>query len=273
VPELPEVQTIVSRLSPVVAGRRIEGLRLLRRDIVRQGPVDVGRRLKGRRIAAVGRRGKRIILEFASGEELCIHLGMTGAIFLAPAAAPLAKHTHMRMRLRGLSSELRFKDPRRFGGIWMAGPWRKRAEGRFSAELGPDALRIRLPEFRALTARRRQIKQLLLDQSKIAGLGNIYTDEALFLARIHPRKPAADIGERGTDLLLKSIRKVLRAAIAAGGSSIRDYVDVDGEPGWFQLQHKVYGREGKPCLRCGEAVERIVVGSRSTHFCPCCQGR
>jgi formamidopyrimidine-DNA glycosylase len=268
-PELPEVQTIVSRLNPVVAGRRVEGFRLLRRDIVKHGPLDLSRRFNGKVLAAVSRRGKRIILHVSTGEELNIHLGMTGSLYLVRAAAPLAKHTHMRIRLQGLVEELRFRDPRRFGGIWMAGSGG--SAGRFSASLGPDALEIRLPEFRKLTAARRQIKQLLLDQQAIAGLGNIYTDEALHRARIHPLTPAAAIGPDQVAALLKSIRAVLRAAIAAGGSSIQDYVNADGEPGWFQLKHRVYGREGEPCRRCGAVVRRIVVGSRSTHFCPRCQ--
>jgi formamidopyrimidine-DNA glycosylase len=264
-PELPEVQTVVSRLNPVVAGKRVEGFRLLRRDIVKHGPVDLARRLKGKIVGAVQRQGKRIVFSFVSGEELIVHLGMTGNLFLSPVGSPPAKHTHMRIRFRGLAAELHFRDPRRFGGVWLAGA------DRFSAPLGPDALRIRMSEFRALTSSRRQIKPLLLDQRAIAGLGNIYTDEALFLAGIHPKKPAADIGVPQVALLLQSIRKVLRAAIADGGSSIQDYVNVDGEPGWFQLKHKVYGREGESCRRCRTAIERIVVGSRSTHFCPRCQ--
>jgi formamidopyrimidine-DNA glycosylase len=269
-PELPEVQTIVSRLDPVVTGRCVEGFRLLRRDIVKHGPVDLGRRLKGKSVSAVERHGKRIVIRFSTGEALNIHLGMTGSLFLSPAGSPHAKHTHMRIGLRGLAAELCFKDPRRFGGVWLEGDGRP-GGGRFSATLGPDALRIKPAQFRELTSSRRQIKALLLDQRAIAGLGNIYTDEALFLARIHPKRPAADIGARKVELLLKSIRKVLRAAIAAGGSSIQDYVNADGEPGWFQLQHKVYGKEGEPCGRCRSRIRRITVGSRSTHFCPRCQ--
>ena len=269
-PELPEVQTIISRLDPVVARRRVAGFRLLRRDIVKHGPADLARRLKGKAITAVERHGKRIIIRFSGGERLNVHLGMTGSLHLAPAGSPTAKHTHLRIRLQDLDAELRFRDPRRFGGIWLEHGG-QRGSGRFSAPLGPDALRIRLPEFRALASRRRQIKQLLLDQEAIAGLGNIYTDEALFLAGIHPRKMAAGISRRKVALLLDSIRKVLRASIAAGGSSIQDYVNADGEPGWYQLKHRVYGREGKPCPRCRAKIRRETVGSRSTHFCPRCQ--
>jgi formamidopyrimidine-DNA glycosylase len=269
-PELPEVQTIVSRLNPLVAGKRVEGFRLLRRDVVKHGPTDLARRLKGKTIAAVERHGKRIIMRFSSGERLNVHLGMTGNLYISQAGSPAAKHTHVKIRLRGLEGELLFRDPRRFGGVWLSDIGRS-ARGRFSAALGPDALSIRLPEFRAIASSRRQIKQLLLDQRAIAGMGNIYTDEALFLARIHPRKAAVEISGRKVALLLNSIRKVLKAAIADGGSSIQDYVNADGEPGWFQLKHKVYGREGEPCRRCGTRIKRETIGSRSTHFCPRCQ--
>jgi formamidopyrimidine-DNA glycosylase len=270
-PELPEVQTVVDRLDPALAGARIAKVRLRRRDIVKHGAATFTRRISGRTVRGVSRHGKRIIWELDSGERLNIHLGMTGTLVLSPAGAEVAAHTHLRISFAGKSEEVRFRDPRRFGGVWLSSAAASGSKGRFSIPLGPDALSLRLPEFRKIARCDRQIKPLLLDQRVIAGLGNIYTDEALFKARIHPRRKASQLRDGEVAALLRSIRAVLRAAIAAGGSSISDYRNADGEEGWFQLKHVVYGREGMPCRRCRGAIERETVGSRSSHFCPRCQ--
>jgi formamidopyrimidine-DNA glycosylase len=272
-PELPEVETVASRLDARLRGAVVESVRLLRRDIVKAGPRSIARSLTHRTVRRVGRHGKRIIWELdPPGAELNVHLGMTGNLLLIDSGAPLADHTHLRMRFVGLDDELRFRDPRRFGGIWLTKNGQPPRSGRFSRPLGPDALAVRLPQFRELLTRRRQIKALLMDQGSIAGLGNIYCDESLFRAGIHPLTPAAELDRGRVAALSRSIRSVLRQAIAAGGSSLRDYRNADGEPGWFRVQHRVYDRKGEPCTSCRTPIERIVVASRSTHFCPRCQG-
>ncbi len=271
-PELPEVETVASRLDARLRGAVVESVRLLRRDIVKAGPRSIARSLTHKTVRRVGRHGKRIIWELdPPGAELNIHLGMTGNLLLIDSGVPLADHTHLRMRFVGLDDELRFRDPRRFGGIWLTKNGQPPESGRFSRPLGPDALAIRLPEFRRLLTRRRQIKALLMDQESIAGLGNIYCDESLFRAGIHPLTPASDLDNSQVAALSRSIRAVLRQAIDAGGSSLRDYLNADGEPGWFHVRHRVYDREDEPCKKCRTPIERVVVASRSTHFCPRCQ--
>jgi formamidopyrimidine-DNA glycosylase len=270
-PELPEVQTVVDRLDPALAGARIERVKLRRRDIVKRGAASFSRRLKGRIVGGVSRHGKRIIWELDSGEKLNIHLGMTGTLVLSPVTTEVPRHTHLRISFAGRGEEVRFRDPRRFGGLWLSSATGSAGGGRFGVPLGPDALAVRLPQFKEITRGKRQIKPLLLDQRMIAGLGNIYSDESLFRARIHPRQRASDLSDSEVAGLLRSIRAVLRAAIAAGGSSIQDYRNADGQAGWFQLKHAVYGREGLPCRRCRTKIRRTAVGSRSSHFCPRCQ--
>jgi formamidopyrimidine-DNA glycosylase len=164
--------------------------------------------------------------------------------------------------------ELRFRDPRRFGGVWYF------PNGRVNRDLkplGPDALGIRVPILREITQRSRQIKAVLMDQQVISGLGNIYCDEALFAARIHPLTPASRITEDRVKALACSIRKVLKSSIESGGSTLNDYRQPDGREGTFQRIHKVYDRKGLPCERCGSKIVRIVAAGRSTHFCPKCQ--
>jgi formamidopyrimidine-DNA glycosylase len=269
-PELPEVQTVAARLDSRLRGAVVESVRLFRRDIVKGSARSLQRALPNKKLWRVRRHGKRIICELSPDTELNFHLGMTGNLLVVRRDAPLLDHTHLRVRFAGRSDELRFRDPRRFGGVWL-GNGRPRHGGRFSNDLGPDALEVRLPDFRRMLERRRQIKALLLDQQIIAGLGNIYCDESLFRARIHPLTSASELDPSRVSTLLRSIRSVLRQAIAAGGSSLRDYRNADGEPGWFRVKHRVYDREGEPCQRCGMAIERVVVASRSTWFCPHCQ--
>jgi formamidopyrimidine-DNA glycosylase len=272
-PELPEVQTVCARLDACLRDAMVERVRLLRADIIKSGARSLHRAMSGRRVRRVRRHGKRIIWEFDPPAELNFHLGMTGNLFLAARDAPLAAHTHLRISFCGRPEEVRFRDARRFGGVWLSGGRQLEASsGRFSKAVGPDALTMRLPTFRSLLERQRQIKALLMDQRVLAGLGNIYCDESLFRARIHPLTPASALDAERVADLLRSVRGVLRSAIAAGGSSLRDYRNADGEPGLFHVRHRVYGREGEPCPNgCGARIRRIVVASRSTHFCPRCQ--
>jgi len=272
-PELPEVQTVVARLDSRLRGAVVASVHLLRRDVVKHGPRSLHEALARRTVRRIRRHGKRIIWELDPATEFNVHLGMTGNLLLVPGGAPVGDHTHLRMRFAGIDDELRFRDPRRFGGVWLSESGTTGQQGRFSKPLGPDALEIRLPEFRKLMRRNRQIKALLLDQQSIAGMGNIYCDESLYRARVHPLTSASTLSDVVVARLLRSIRAVLRAAIRAGGSSLRDYRDADGQQGWFQIRHRVYGREGLPCRRCGTKIRRVVVASRSTSFCPRCQRR
>ena len=260
-PELPEVETIVRELAPLLPGRRIIKAELPCPRVV-VGPV---RRAVGRTIRRVSRHGKFIVVEFeGTAGRLAIHLGMTGRLLAGGERGP---HTHAVFTLdRGA---LIYADPRQFGRIqWLSGPSRR------LDSLGPDPLELDEDAFLArLRARRAMVKPLLLNQRFLRGLGNIYTDEALHRAGIHPRATAARLSRARAARLYRAIRKVLNEAIARGGSSVSDYVDAGGRRGWFQLRHPVYGREGEPCLTCGALIRRIVVAQRGTHFCPRCQKR
>jgi formamidopyrimidine-DNA glycosylase len=267
-PELPEVETIARGLRPHVEGAVIDRVRVERRDYVRCPPPSAGAHLAGRRVEAVRRHGKRLALVLRPSGSVVVHLGMSGRIELGPASAPLAKHTHFRVSFRDSALEMRLLDPRRFGGVWVD-PDRDGA----ADDLGPDALALRLPEVRRILARPRQIKALLLDQHTIAGLGNIYADEALWEARIHPLARADRLRGDAPRRLLAAIRRVLASAIRHRGSTIRDYRDADGRGGGFQARHRVYGRAGEPCPRCAGRIVRIVAAGRSTHLCPRCQPR
>lgn len=268
-PELPEVQTVVAHLDAELRGATIETATVVRPDVVLRGARDLGRRLAGHEIVRVDRHGKQIVCRIGPDLELRVHLGMTGNLAVVSRSSAVLPHTHVRMTFRRRDDELRFRDPRRFGGLWLVDG--DVAAGRFSAPLGPDALAVEFPEFRRILGRRRRIKALLLDQSAIAGLGNIYVDEALHRAGIHPLRSAARLGSGRVRRLHESMRAVLAEAIAAGGSSLRDYRGADGEPGWFQVEHRVYGREGEPCVACARPIRRIVVATRSTHLCTRCQ--
>jgi formamidopyrimidine-DNA glycosylase len=276
-PELPEVQTVVNTLRPAMLGRRIAAVDLKRADILLPFNCDLGYQLIGASIAAVDRRGKRIIFTLSDGNRFYIHLGMTGRLSMESPNAPLLPHTHLvidfepiRPRSAALyGPQLRFRDPRRFGGIWWLG-----RDIPADDNIGPEPLTIRSPRLAAALGRtQRAIKNVLLDQSVIAGLGNIYVDEALFRARIHPLAVSAQLRTEQVSTLNRAIKSTLRKAIAHRGSTLRDYFDANGDPGGFQKLHAVYGRAGDPCRSCRTPIERFVLGGRSTHVCPKCQPR
>lgn len=272
-PELPEVETVVRSLRPLVEGKKLGKARLLFPAIVRSGQKGFARRLEGVRIGQILRRGKYILCRLSSGDCLIFHLGMTGRLFLERTERATAKHTHLKLAMEGDPLEIRFEDPRRFGRILLL---TSDEADRYPAlrALGPEPSEVTLQQFRqALLRHKRPIKALLLDQHCIAGMGNIYSDEALFHSRIHPRQIAATLSGPQASRLYRSIRKILEKAIQAGGSSIRDYVDGLGRQGRFQLQYYAYGRSGQDCRRrgCRGNIVRIQVGGRSTHFCPVCQ--
>ncbi len=277
-PELPEVETIVRGLGPLVRGRRIEavwwsgqGLHLGRKvDLRGLRAVAVGRA-----IAGVRRRGKYILVDVDDGAQgrgagIIIHLGMTGRLRVQPEAAARVPHTHVVLTLAG-GDELRFVDARRFG--WVT-PGRPIAGDAALAALGPDPLtELDAPALAAaLGAARTPIKAFLLDQRRIAGLGNIYVAEALFRAGAHPATPARRLARRAAELLA-AVRDALESGIARRGTTLRDYVDVDGARGDNAAALLVYGREGEPCLRCGTPIRRRVDSGRATFFCPRCQRR
>lgn len=267
-PELPEVQTVVQSLRPGLVGRRIARVEVLRPDVIRPPGFDLQRSAAGCTIQSVERRGKRIVLRLgAGGEQLFIHLGMTGRLTLEAADAERAKHTHVVFHLSGRgAATLRFCDPRRFGGIWWIGT--DDPGGR----MGPEPLSLRAAQLaRRLRGTRRAIKTALLDQAVVAGMGNIYADEALFAAGIHPQTPAGLLDAKAVSELNRMMKLTLRRAIRHGGSTLRDYVDANGKAGRYQQRHRVYGRDGEPCVRCRSEIVRIVLGGRSTHFCPTCQ--
>ena len=264
-PELPEVETVVRTLRPALLGKTIRAVELLRNDILFPVGTDLPALLGGRTVVSIDRRGKKILIRVDSGQCLCVHLGMTGRLTIEPGDAPVRKHTHLRLDLG--SAELRFCDPRRFGGIWWLGCDDSPANG-----LGPEPLTLRPAQLaRTLARTRRAIKTALLDQSLIAGLGNIYADESLFLAGIHPLTPANRLTPEQIRGLSRAIKLTLRRAIRHGGSTLRDYVDVNGQSGRYQNRHRAYARTGLPCSRCRTPIERIVLSGRSTHFCPTCQ--
>ena len=277
-PELPEVETVARGLQSLVAGRTIVSVSFGKTDFM-DNPTVIERQLPGRSIQAVERHGKFLLLRFkpeptnekAQSEEesaLLVHLGMTGMLLPQPAAEPAQKHTHVAMLLDD-GRELRYVDARRFGRMaYLAGDTLKKELLRF----GLDPLAMTLDEFvTQIQARRARIKALLLDQSVIRGVGNIYADESLWKAKLHP----ARLGERLTrdqlGKLYHALRGILRKAIALRGSSISDFLDADGMPGEYQRHHRVYGREGKPCGRCGSKIRRGIVAGRSSYFCPSCQ--
>lgn len=265
-PELPEVQTVVDTIRPEVLGRRIEYVVSLRQDIVEPAGFAFALELRGATVREVTRRAKRIVFLLDSGNRFFIHLGMTGQLTVEPVDAQVKKHTHL-IALLDNGRHLRFVDARRFGGIHWLG-------ATVTDDIGPEPLTMRSGVLaRQLSRTKRVVKTALLDQKTIAGIGNIYADESLHAAGIHPMTIACELSAEQVEQLARSIKRVLRKAIRAGGSTLRDYVNGRGERGSFQSRHKVYDRAGKPCPSCRTPIERAVIGGRSTHWCSNCQKR
>jgi formamidopyrimidine-DNA glycosylase len=289
-PELPEVETIARGLNSRVAGDVIESVWLGSKPEPLKSPArEIVAALESKRIAGVRRVGKHIVFELENGAvaspakkksvrakparartpaptsstaQWIVHLGMTGRMLVCPPEQSIEKHTHAIARLAS-GRELRFVDPRRFGRLSVSSG--------FEAP-GSEPLDVELGRFvKLFRGRKTPIKSALLNQKLLSGVGNIYADESLFRARVRPRRRAAALTQDELGRLYQAVQEVLREAIALGGSSISDYVDSDGEEGFFQLQHRVYGREGEPCLVCKTAVKRVVIGGRSAHYCPKCQ--
>ncbi|HEX5130997.1 MAG TPA: bifunctional DNA-formamidopyrimidine glycosylase/DNA-(apurinic or apyrimidinic site) lyase [Candidatus Krumholzibacteria bacterium] len=269
---MPEVENVVRRLAPVLPGREVTRARLTAPDLYRRDSRQIGT-LVGVRLTVVERMGKAILIrgrradgKRADDVHVVVHLGMTGKLLWVPRTAPLEPHAHARIFFAG-GGELRYVDPRRFGYFFIGD--RRAIDASF--DMGPDPFAMKAGELaRALAGRRAPLKALLLDQRVVAGLGNIYVDELLFRCGIHPRTAGADAA-RDAARLLRAARVILKRAIESGGTTIRDYRRPDGSSGQFQRRLAVYGREGEGCLRCGSAVEKIVLAQRGTHFCPRCQ--
>jgi formamidopyrimidine-DNA glycosylase len=273
-PELPEAETIARELDAALAGEPLGRVVVRRQDMVHGDPRPLARSLRNRRVVRVSRRAKRVVLELEPKAELVFRLGMSGRVTVCSSDAPLERHTHLRIafgnRTDAKMREIRFCDPRRFGGVWcLAGgaAW----VGKSLGDVGPEPLPMRPAQFRAILDRRRQLKALLMDQQMIAGLGNIYCDESLHAAGLHPLRLSHTLDAAESGLLLRSIKSTLRRAIKSNGSTLSDYFRTNGESGSFQARHRVYGREGEPCKGCGAGVLRIVAAGRSTFFCPVCQ--
>jgi len=270
-PELPEVEVIRRGLAPEVVGRRFLRVAVGEKSLRRQSPAgELRRLLEGRRITGLRRRGKYLLFELEDGASLLVHLGMTGRLLLIRGPSLALPHTHVTFRLEG-GLELVFQDVRRFGqvlafppGVTPA-PLSQVGQEPFSRTVTPAWLAAQT------RGRSRAIKNFLLDGRVLAGIGNIYACEILFAAGIHPATPVAALNLKDWSRILKETRRILKAAICKGGTTVSDYLNSRGETGLFQLELMVYGRAGEPCRRCGAAIVRIVQGGRSTFFCPHCQ--
>jgi len=273
-PELPEVETIARGLAQNLTGDVIESVWLgSKPEPLKSTPDEIVGALERARIAGVRRVGKHIVVDLSRQSPVAsrqkqqaqwiVHLGMTGRLLIAKPEHELPKHTHAILRLRS-GRELRFVDPRRFGRLAVV-------RHGFQAP-GSEPLDVNFETFSELFRKRKTpIKSALLNQGLLSGVGNIYADESLFRAGVRPRRRATSITRAELQRLYAAVQQVLNEAIAAGGSSVSDYVDSNGDAGFFQFQHRVYGREGEPCLVCRAPIKRIVIAGRSAHYCPKCQ--
>ncbi len=273
-PELPEVETVRRSLQAVLPDQPVVGVRVLRRDVVRPrepSRLPAKRLLKGLSIQRIDRHGKQLAIIAHDGSAVVVHLGMSGRLLLVEPGVrtPAPAHTHVEWRF-GDDRRLRFVDPRRFGGLWAIRTPSQLASEHFG-RLGPDALTVSTGGLREILGRTdRPLKALLLDQARLAGVGNIYADEALFDARLHPLTPATRATPHA-ERLARAIRETLATAVRAGGSTLRDYRHPDGQAGRAQRAHRVYGRAGLPCVVCESTLERGLVAQRTTVWCPVCQ--
>ncbi len=269
-PELPEVETTRRGIAPHLIGRRLLGAVVRERRLRWPVPRDLDARVRGRRVAAVRRRGKYLLIDLEGGGALLLHLGMSGSLRLVPCDRPPGKHDHVDLRLEG-GRCLRLTDPRRFGTLlWTPDPdrhplLRELGPEPFSAEFNGDHL------WHRSRGRRVAVKNFIMDSHVVAGVGNIYANEALFRAGIHPARAAGRISRQRYARLAQAIREVLAEAIEAGGTTLRDFTGSDGRPGYFSRTLAVYDREGEPCSRCGHPIRSIRLGQRSTFYCPRCQ--
>lgn len=269
-PELPEVETTLRGIAPHLQGRRIE--RLLVREHRLRYPVsaDASEQVRGQSILSLSRRGKYLLLELERG-TLLIHLGMSGSLRVLGADSAPGKHDHLDLCLSD-GARLRLRDPRRFGiFLWTPGP---ASEHPLLARLGPEPLSVAFDGdylYEQSRGRRASVKGFIMDAKLVVGVGNIYANESLYMAGIHPARSCNRIGRERYRRLASRIKSVLASAIEQGGTSLRDFVREDGSPGYFAISLKVYGREGEPCPGCGAPIQQRKIGQRSSFFCPTCQ--
>jgi formamidopyrimidine-DNA glycosylase len=272
VPELPEVETIRRGLEPFVVGRRIEHAAISDPRLTRPfDPDEVARQIQGERIVGLDRRGKYLVVRFESGRFLLIHLRMTGNFRVAGSKPADGPHDRAVLRLDN-GSDVVYRDIRRFGTWLLVEP--QELEPYLAERVGEEPLgeAFRTAALAArLEGRRAPIKAALLDQRTVAGMGNIYADEALWRARIHPLRPAGELERDELRRLHRALRDALRMGITRQGATLSNYATPDGERGRMQEEFKVYGREGEPCPRCGTPIEKIRAAGRGTHYCPFCQ--
>ncbi len=267
-PELPEVQTVVDDLNRMIKGCTIRDILVITRTIWRGG-IPRKASLAGAAVKGLERKGKHIFMHLSNNHSIIFHLKMTGKLIVREQNDPIARHTHLIIKLdRG---ELRFNDVRRFGVVHYV-KTKQIAKLDYIAALGPDALEIPMDDLvKRIRTKKRKIKSVLLDQRFISGLGNIYSDEILFASRINPSRIASKISVGKLKNLHGNMTLILKAAAQSRGSSISDYVDGSGNVGGFQNYHKVYGKAGRPCPDCGSRIMKLVISGRSSHYCPRCQ--
>jgi len=266
-PELPEVETIKRDLGRVILGKKITEVCVHHPTVIRQPAVEKFKKgLTGATVKNILRQAKVLILELSNGKSLVIHLKMTGQLVYPGDGKKARVSFHL-----SNGKTLDFNDQRLFAELRLMDDWR---ELPFIKGLGPEPLDLSLEEFKEmLKPKKTKIKPLLMDQTFISGIGNLYAAEVLFRAKIHPERPAQSLSDKEKELLFKEIKEVLNEAIRYGGSSVDDYVRLSGKPGEYVAHHKVYGREGRPCLVCKSAIKKIKLGGRGTYFCPKCQPR
>lgn len=269
-PELPEVETVRRGIEPHVTGRRVAAVRI--REPRLRWPVSrrLSAQLPGQRVHGVARRAKYLLLALDHG-HLLIHLGMSGSLRVLPASAPAQKHDHIDIELDD-GACVRFRDPRRFGSVlWTTRPPERH---RLLRALGPEPLSDAFDGghlYRRSRGRRAAVKAFLMDSRTVAGVGNIYANEALYRAGIHPGRPAGRVGASRYRALAAAVRETLNEAIERGGSTLRDFLNEDGDPGYFVPRLRVYARFGEPCAGCGGAIRRRVIGQRASYYCATCQ--
>ncbi len=268
-PELPEVETIKRTLSPLLKGRLIKEIEVGLGKLLLPGEKEFIARVAGRRFLELKRKGKYLICLLSGGTAVIVHFRLTGQLIYVNGQKPLPPHTHLRFFLdRG---ELLYVDLRQFGRLEALAAKDLKDHPQLK-ELGPEPFALNERDFYGLLQKSsRPLKALLLDQKVISGLGNIYVDESLFRAGLHPKRPGKELTLPEASRLLAVIKEILAEAISDGGSSVRNYVDGQGQSGRFQEKHRVYGRRGKPCPRCGQTIAYTKIAQRGTHFCPACQ--
>ena len=268
-PELPEVETTKRGLEPLIVNRRILSAHIYKKKLRWEIPSHLIETLKQKTIRNISRRAKYLLIELSDG-QLVIHLGMSGSMSVAPSSEPLKKHHHFELKLDNFTS-IRFHDPRRFGSIlWQD----NNNQLKLLSDLGPEPLSYDFNDevlYFASIGRSKNIKSFIMDSKVVVGVGNIYASESLFLAGISPKRVSGKTSKSRYETLTKSIKKILTDAINNGGTTLNDFSNVDGSPGYFAQILSVYDREGMPCMRCNGKIKRIIQNQRATYYCPKCQ--